>query len=62
MGLEDAKNLRERETIPLSCRNLNNKKITKRTNKTRGKKAKVRMRNWTRNGMLRSPSFVDFVL
>lgn len=25
-------------------------------------KAKVKMRNWTRNGMLRTPSFVDFVL
>jgi DNA ligase-1 len=25
-------------------------------------KAKVKIRNWTRNGMLRTPSFVDFVL
>lgn len=24
-------------------------------------KAKVKMRNWTRNGMLRTPSFVDFI-
>lgn len=24
-------------------------------------KAKVKIRNWTRNGMLRSPAFVDFV-
>jgi DNA ligase-1 len=24
-------------------------------------KVKVKMRNWTRNGMLRTPTFVDFV-
>ncbi|WP_414851824.1 hypothetical protein [Brevibacillus sp. IT-7CA2] len=25
-------------------------------------KARVKMRNWTRSGMLRSPVFVDFIL